>query len=71
MRPGAAAPTLIQMAANTVYEPPRLIVLGSVSALTLGDGNDPCRLNPPRDTDKQTGLADLILGQASLVTCSA
>jgi hypothetical protein len=56
------------------YEAPRLIVHGSVEALTLqssgNDGNDPCRDNPPRG-DKQTGPADLILGQANLATCVA
>jgi hypothetical protein len=55
------------------YEPPRLIVHGSVETLTLqssgNDGNDPCRYNDPRDAYKQTGVADLIQGQANLATC--
>ena len=54
------------------YEAPRLIVYGSVEALTLmpsPDGNDPCRYNEPRDEYKQTGEKDLILGQAALETC--
>ena len=56
------------------YESPRLIVHGSVEALTLqsgNDGNDPCRFNEPRDEYKQTGTADLIQGQANLATCVA
>jgi hypothetical protein len=57
------------------YEAPRLIVHGSLQALTLqssgNDGEDPCRFNEPRDEYKQTGPADLILGQANLTTCTA
>jgi hypothetical protein len=57
------------------YEAPRLIVHGSVEALTLqssgNSGNDPCRYNEPRDEYKQTGTADLIQGQANLATCVA
>ncbi len=57
------------------YEAPRLIVHGSVQALTLqssgNDGEDPCRYNEPRVEYKQTGAADLILGQANLTTCAA
>lgn len=58
------------------YVAPRLIVHGSVQALTLespqpNDGNDPCRFNKPRDEYKQTGAADYILGQANLTTCAA
>lgn len=56
------------------YEKPQLFILGSVAELTFAsgnDGNDPCRFNPPRDTSKQTGPADLILAQANLATCSA
>ena len=57
------------------YEAPRLIVHGSVHALTLqssgNDGEDPCRFNEPRDEYKQTGTADLIHGQANLMTCVA
>jgi hypothetical protein len=56
------------------YEAPRLIELGGFYDLTLAsgnDGNDPCRFNDPRDTYKQTGLADFIQGQANLATCSA
>ena len=57
------------------YEAPRLIVHGSVHALTLqssgNDGEDPCRYNNARDEYKQTGVADLILGQANLATCTA
>jgi hypothetical protein len=57
------------------YEAPRLIVHGSVQGLTLqssgNDGEDPCRFNDPRDEYKQTGAADLILGQANLTTCVA
>jgi hypothetical protein len=57
------------------YEAPRITVLGSVQALTLqssgNSGEDPCRSNDPRDTNKQTGPADLILGQANLATCAA
>ena len=56
------------------YEAPRLIVHGSVHALTLqssgNDGEDPCRYNNARDEYKQTGVADLILGQANLHTCA-
>jgi hypothetical protein len=56
------------------YERPRLVVLGSFANLTQesgNDGEDPCRFNEPRDTNKQTGPADYILGQANLTTCSA
>ena len=56
------------------YEAPRLIVHGSVETLTLQSGNsgsDPCRYNDPRDEYKQTGVADLIQGQANLATCVA
>jgi hypothetical protein len=57
------------------YEAPHLFVHGSVHALTLqssgNDGEDPCRFNEPRDDYKQTGAADLILGQANLTTCAA
>jgi hypothetical protein len=55
-----------------MYEAPRLVVHGSVGTLTAAsgnDGNDPCRDNPPRGF-KQTGPADLIQGQANLATCS-
>jgi hypothetical protein len=56
------------------YEAPRLIIHGSVAELTLqssgNDGEDPCRFNDPRDEYKQTGAADLILGQANLTTCT-
>ena len=52
------------------YEPPTLIVHGSVESLTLA-GSDPCRYNEPRDSYKQTGESDLIQGQAGLVTCVA
>jgi hypothetical protein len=55
---------------DDAYQPPQLVVLGTVQSLTL-EGNDPCRWNEPRDTNKQTGMADLILGQAALTTCSA
>jgi hypothetical protein len=56
---------------STTYERPVLVVLGRVEELTLaGDGNDPCRDNPPRGY-KQTGPADFIQGQANLATCSA
>ena len=51
------------------YEAPRLIVHGSVETLTLQSGNDPCRYNTPRDEYKQTGVADLIQGQAGMTTC--
>ena len=54
------------------YEAPRLIMHGSVEDLTLASGNsgnDPCRYNDPRDEYKQTGLADLILGQANSSPC--
>jgi hypothetical protein len=56
------------------YERPKLVVLGSFAQLTLAsgnDGNDPCRFNEPRGTNKQTGPADFIQGQANLTTCSA
>jgi hypothetical protein len=56
------------------YEPPRLVLYGGFAELTLAsgnDGNDPCRFNDPRGVNKQTGPADLILGQANLTTCSA
>jgi hypothetical protein len=57
------------------YETPRLIIYGSVHALTLqssgNSGSDPCRFNDPRDEYKQTGPSDLIQGQANLATCSA
>lgn len=57
------------------YKAPRLIIHGSVQALTLqssgNSGNDPCRPNDPRDEFKQTGPADLILGQANLATCTS
>ena len=57
------------------YEAPHLFVHGSVQALTLqssgNDGEDPCRFNDPRDAYKQTGSADLILGQANIATCAA
>jgi len=53
------------------YEAPSFIVHGSIESLTLlGDGEDPCRYNPPRDEFKQTGAADLIQGQANLATCT-
>jgi hypothetical protein len=59
---------------RTEYEAPRLTVHGSVAVLTLSDppydGEDPCRFNEPREEYKQTGDADLILGQANLTTCS-
>jgi hypothetical protein len=55
------------------YEPPQLIVHGSVEMLTLqssgNSGNDPCRYNEPRDEYKQTGVADLIQGQANVMSC--
>ena len=54
------------------YEAPRVVDHGSLRALTAAsgnDGNDPCRFNQPRDTYKQTGVADLIQGQANLATC--
>ena len=55
------------------YEAPRLIIHGSVQALTLqssgNSGEDPCRYNDARDEYKQTGTSDLILGQANLATC--
>ena len=58
------------MVKHDPYEPPRLIVHGSVETLTLqNSGNDPCRYNDPRDAYKQTGVADLIQGQANLATC--
>lgn len=60
------------------YESPRFTVHGSIETLTqlslpspLDGGNDPCRPNPPRGVDKQSGSSDLILGQASLVSCTA
>ena len=60
---------------QTPYEAPRLIVHGSVEALTLqssgNSGNDPCRYNHPRDEYKQTGVADLIQGSANAATCVA
>jgi len=63
------------MAPFRPYEAPRLIVHGSVETLTLqssgNSGNDPCRYNDPRDEYKQTGVADLIQGQANLATCVA
>lgn len=53
------------------YDAPRLVVHGKIEMLTLqGDGNDPCRFNKPRDEFKQTGVADLIQGQATLQTCT-
>jgi hypothetical protein len=61
------------MSIDPAYQPPRLFVIGSLQNLTLAsgnDGNDPCRFNQPRGTHKQTGPADLILGQANLTTCS-
>lgn len=54
----------------STYEPPQLIVHGSVESLTLA-GNDPCRYNKPRDAYKQTGEADLIQGGAGIATCVA
>ena len=59
---------------QTPYEAPRLIVHGSVEALTLSSGNsgnDPCRYNHARDEYKQTGAADLIQGQGNVATCVA
>ena len=57
------------------YEAPRLTVHGSIEALTLqssgNSGNDGCRYNSPRDEYKQTGVADLIQGQANQATCVA
>jgi hypothetical protein len=53
------------------YEAPTLVVYGTIADLTQASGNsgnDPCRLNPPRGY-KQTGAADLIQGQANLMTC--
>jgi hypothetical protein len=58
---------------NTTYRTPAITDHGSLFALTGAsgnDGNDPCRLNPPRDTFKQTGVADLIQGQANLTGCA-
>lgn len=56
------------------YDAPRLVVHGKIEMLTLqssgNDGEDPCRFNAPRDENKQTGAADLILGQANLTTCT-
>jgi len=60
------------MVTHDPYEPPRLIVHGSVETLTQASGNsgnDPCRYNDPRDDYKQTGVADLIQGQANIATC--
>ena len=59
------------MVTNDPYEAPRLIVHGSVETLTLQSGNDPCRYNIPRDEYKQSGVSDLIQGQAGLATCIA
>ena len=57
------------------YEPPRLIIHGSVESLTLqssgNSGSDDCRYFDNRDEYKRTGVADLILGQANLATCVA
>lgn len=60
------------------YESPRFTLHGSIESLTAasppspgGGGNDPCRSNPPRREDKQTGTSDFVLGQASLLTCTA
>ncbi len=60
------------------YESPRFTLHGSIESLTAasppspGDGgSDPCRYNPARDENKQTGTSDFILGQASLSTCTA
>jgi hypothetical protein len=58
---------------SAVYEKPVLVVLGAVKDLTFASGNsgnDGCRWNPPRETFKQTGPADLIQAQANLATCS-
>lgn len=55
------------------YEAPRLVVHGSIESLTLQavpNGNDPCRFNNPRNSFKQTGLADLIQGNAALQSCT-
>ena len=59
------------------YQRPELFVLGGFHELTMQkpggpipDGNDPCRYNNPRNTFKQTGLADWIQGNAALQTCS-
>jgi len=54
------------------YRAPTITDHGSLIALTRAsgnDGNDPCRINDPRDGYKQTGAADLIQGQANLATC--
>jgi hypothetical protein len=59
-----------EFAVKQGYESPRLLILGTVKELTLQQGQDPCRWNNPRNGFKQTGPADLILGQAALATCS-
>ena len=50
------------------YERPKLTLLGKFTDLTRA-GNDPCRDVGPHGT-KQTGPADLVQGQAELMTCS-
>ena len=49
------------------YEPPRLVVHGSIESLTamIGEGSY-CG-----GESKQVGLADLIQGQVSLGSCTA
>jgi hypothetical protein len=57
---------------TTPYRSPAITDHGSLFALTGAsgnDGNDPCRLNPPRDEFKQTGTADYIQANANLTTC--
>jgi hypothetical protein len=54
------------------YEPPRLVVQGTVASLTLGDThlvpqsyNSNCRWNYTHRTYKQTGTSDHVLGSPS------